>query len=154
MEYIPFSILKGLMRVKDIMNVPGLPKGTIEGTKVWCAMASAINYCSAAHKDPDFFLSLLNVSVNNGIKPKIDDEIMTHFVFPYIGWAVGLRDGDLLIFNPQFDHCASQQNEKTTGDVILTSFYLKSLIIGGNNNTIPLSTEHEKLLKELLELKK
>ena len=96
---------------------------------------------------------MLTVNVDNGKEPKFDDDIVTHFVFPYIGRAIGMRDGDLLIFNPQFDHCAAQQSDKATGDVILTSFYLKSMIIGGNDNSIPLSKEQEDLWKALLDFK-
>ena len=86
-------------------------------------------------------LSLLKVNVDNGKDPGFNSNIVTHFCIPYVGVAIAMRDGDCLIFNPQFHYCASQQESNLDGDVFLSSFYLKNVIVGENDNRVGLSKE-------------
>jgi hypothetical protein len=44
-----------------------------------------------------------------------------------------LRNGDLLLINPLLNHCISSRATKDE-DVICTSLYLKTALVGGNNN--------------------
>ena len=90
---------------------------------------------------------MLNVTTSewtsNG-KYVMDQPIATYFVFPEIGIAVGLRPGDQLLFNPLFYHCVSTKNfQSYKNKLYVTSFYLKTAIVGGNNNSIPINEEQK-----------
>jgi hypothetical protein len=70
--------------------------------------------------------------------------------FPEQGVAVALRPGDVIFFNPQYYHCVSGRCvEYEAEKVYLTSFYMKSMQLGLNDNSIAfvqneLSVEKEK----------
>jgi hypothetical protein len=70
--------------------------------------------------------------------------------FPEQGVAVALRPGDVIFFNPQYYHCVSGKCvEYDTEKVYLTSFYMKTMQLGLNDNSIAfvqneLSVETEK----------
>ena len=58
-------------------------------------------------------------------------------------FAVALRHGDSLIFDPTEPHCVSS---KAVGrDIYCLSFYCKSALFGGNDNLRPL-TNSEKMI--------
>ena len=76
-------------------------------------------------------------------------DVVTHFCIPFYGVSIALRDGDLLIFNPQIHHCAAHQEIGLNSDIILCSHYLKSLLVGGNNNDVELSEEQKDYVKDM-----
>ena len=142
-KYLPREILKGISKVKDKFNYPRFPRircneygKTIENeeTKIYTSLALARDYYSAAHVDEDFFLSTMICLNDDGKEMCFDGEIITHFCFPHCGYAVALRDGDCLIFNPKILHCCAHQESVQNGSVLCSSLYLKSNIIGGNDN--------------------
>ena len=143
-KYIPNKYVESIYKTKKEYNYETFPFKFKQdnddsfkenkASKIWTGIATAINYYSAAHLDNDFFLSLVTCLVDDNKTFNINSEIVTHFCFPSIGYAVALRDGDSLIFNPRIYHCAAHQQSTTNGSVILNSFYLKTGIIGGNDN--------------------
>ena len=61
--------------------------------------------------------------------------IVQYFTFPTLGYAVALRPGDVLAFNARIHHSVSTKS--TAGeaqDVFCSSVYLKSKLVGGNDN--------------------
>ena len=72
--------------------------------------------------------------------------VTQHFCFPEVGVAVALRPGDVLIFNPQHPHCVSmKENIYKSEDAFLTSLYLKTNVVAGNNNSDPFSEREGEL---------
>ncbi len=67
-------------------------------------------------------------------KYEVDDEIVVYFCFPTLGVAIPLRPGDYLIFNP-IPHCVSSRCNHTQ-DVLLVMMYLKTGVVGLNNNDL------------------
>jgi hypothetical protein len=122
-------------------------------TSIFAAIANAMNYVSGAHQDIDFFLSFLTVNVcglttKENPKYRLDSPVAHYFIFPEQGVAVALRPGDMLLFNPQYFHClAEKEKSYQERSVFVTSFYLKTAVIGKNDNRIPL-TELEKALEK------
>ena len=102
-------------------------------------MASSVNYCAPAHVDDDFLFSIHQVNVDGLLDAH---EVVQCMCFPTYGYAVALRPGDVLLFNPHVPHCLS---EKTTAykdkDVHVTTFYIKTAHVGKHDNTIALSTK-------------
>ncbi len=64
-------------------------------------------------------------------------DAVVYFCFPTLGVAVPLRPGDFLIFNSLIPHCVSSWC-KQTDDIYIVAMYLKSSVVGLNNNQLPL----------------
>jgi hypothetical protein len=110
--------------------------GKSKGVKsFWTAFAMAMNCAFPLHKDHDYFMGIIGILGAAGYH--MDDSkqssVLQYFCFPTVGTAVALRNGDLLLFNPLPHHCLSSKATKRE-DVISTSLYLKTAVVGGNNN--------------------
>ena len=115
---------------------------------MWAAISAASNCHSAAHTDHDFFASILQVVADTEeLEYKLESDVITHFCFPTHGLTVALRNGDMLLFNPLIPHCCAKQEKKCENvNVFVNSFYLKTNVVGLNDNRIPfnLSSQHDK----------
>ena len=81
------------------------------------AFAMGISYQSQCHTDKDYYYLLLTVTAP--IK-QYDTEIIHWFVFPGCNARVGLRSGDVLMFNPMIPHCCS--NPLIEGSTIMSAY--------------------------------
>jgi hypothetical protein len=115
---------------------------------IWASLACGLNYFLNSHTDEDFFYSLTTVVSVEGLMAEIDRyamdaEVCNYFTFAEQGIAVALRPGDMLIFNPMYEHCLSSRTSAYGNkDVFCLSLYLKSAVVGKNDNGLPL-TEKE-----------
>ena len=95
------------------------------------------------HIDEDMFLSIVHVHclkdicVDIGINSyEFTSDVVKYFTFEN-GVSVGMRSGDLLVFNPSVPHCVSSCTDKYINEsVYCMSHYFKSLVVGRNNNKI------------------
>ena len=71
---------------------------------------------------------------------------MGYFCFPRLGIAVALRPGDLLIFNPLEPHAISSRCNNDD-QIFCISMYMKSAIVGLNDNSIELTPMQELIIK-------
>jgi hypothetical protein len=93
------------------------------------------------HTDSDFTMSIVSVHIKGKDQYNVDDEPVVYFCFPtLLGVAVPLRLGDFLIFNSLILHCVSSQC-KQSDDVYVVAMYLKSSVVGLNNNDLPLDVK-------------
>ena len=76
------------------------------------------------------------------------DDIVVYFCFPTIGVAVPLRPGDYLLFNAKIPHCVSSRC-RFDDEIVVTSMYLKTAIVGMNNNDLPLTNEQAWIIEQL-----
>jgi hypothetical protein len=74
--------------------------------------------------------------------------VVTYFCFPTIGVAVPLHPGDYLLFNAKLPHCISSRC-KFEDEILCTSTYLKTAIVGMNNNDLPLTQEQARVIEQL-----
>jgi hypothetical protein len=140
---LPSAIIKAVKRTKDLFEWTsfGCNLNQKERTEsiLWPSVATSYDYTSSAHIDSDFFLSMLTVTNYEHTKDQkyvMNQPIALYFVFPELGVAVGLRPGDHLIFNPLYYHCVSTKDFHTyINPVHVTSFYLKTAVVGGNDNS-------------------
>jgi hypothetical protein len=100
------------------------------------------------HTDSDFTMSILQVFLKGKRKYSVDDDVIVYFCFPTIGVAVPLCSGDYLLFNACKPHCLSSRC-KYEDQIITTSTYLKTAIVGLNNNDLPLTEEQARLVEHL-----
>jgi len=115
-----------------------------EKAKVYGAMAVGVDVCLATHTDKDFTLSAITVKCRSDCHP--EERILVYFAFPALGIAIPLRVGDVLFFNPNEPHCITSRVSKTD-QIYIVSLYLKSAVIGLNNNSIPLTVEQKSVLE-------
>ena len=117
------------------------------------SLASGLNHYLNTHTDEDFFYSVTTVPSAYGLREdidryQIDVEVCNYFTFPEQGIAVALRPGDILLFNPQYQHCISSRTSiHKTEDVFCLSLYLKSAVVGKNDNSLPLTATDVNSLK-------
>jgi hypothetical protein len=74
----------------------------------------------------------------------LNDEVVVYFCFPTLGVAIPMRPGDFLLFNSQIPHCISTRR-RLEHNIISISLYLKTMVVGGNNNSMQL-TEVQQML--------
>ena len=76
---------------------------------IWPSLAVAANVVMEMHTDDDFIMGCAGVLGSRGHREHdpLGSDILQYFCFPATGTAVGLRNGDLLLFNPRTPHCVS-----------------------------------------------
>ena len=103
-------------------------------------IAFGTNVFLRCHTDADFTFSIIQVLLKGKSQYRLDDDVVVYFCFPTIGIAVPLRPGDYLLFNARIPHCISSRC-KFDDEIMCTSTYLKTAIVGMNNNDLPLTDE-------------
>jgi hypothetical protein len=157
MRVLPTELLRGLRAAHQLIQWPTMETNrrpitdpalhTKTTTNLWAGAAVSMNYVSATHVDSDFFYSMLTVVCHDdkyvtnfdgkhySYRPELPPAV--HFCLPKKNIAIPLRPGDYILFNPSEPHCVSMRDtfyqEK---NVFLLSFYLKSAIVGRNDNTL------------------
>jgi len=113
--------------------------------KYYGAMAVGQNVFLATHTDKDYAYSA--VSVHCRFPCQINKQrILAYFAFPALGIAIPLRIGDVLFFNPNEPHCFSSRVTETD-HLYCVSLYLKSALIGLNDNSIQLTDAQKSALE-------
>jgi hypothetical protein len=110
--------------------------------RIWGSLAMAKNHYLNSHVDVDFFLSVINIQATSllGNDYSLDEPITQYFVFPEFGLSVALRPGDILLFNPLYYHSISSRAEASLkNDSYCLSYYLKTAVVGGNDNSLKLT---------------
>lgn len=107
---------------------------------IFNGIAFGVNVYLRAHKDEDFTYSVIQVHLDNE-DYSVNDENICFFCFPRLGVAVPLKPGDFLLINALEYHCVSSRcNDEV--DIFCISSYLKTAVVGGNDNKRAL-TENE-----------
>ena len=96
------------------------------------ALLSELMSTSVQHFDLDFTYSVIQVHIND-CDYGLLDEVHCYFSFPRLGVTVPLRPGDFLLVNALEYHCLSSRC-KPGVDLFCASSYLKTAIVGGNDN--------------------
>jgi hypothetical protein len=100
-------------------------------------MASLVDYSAPAHVNDDYLFSIYQLNVDGCIA---NNKIVQCFCFPASGFAIGLRPGDIILFNPHMYHCLSDKSAPyTEKDMHVTTFYVKTAHLGKNDNSLPLT---------------
>jgi hypothetical protein len=110
--YLPPNELRGLRVAKVLGDWPDICGAASQS--IYGSLASSKNFYLNTHTDEDFFYSLTTVASAKGLRPDIDRYSMdaavcNYFTFAEQGIAVALRPGDMLLFNPTYQHCISSR---------------------------------------------
>ena len=146
-RFLPHTMVKNFSLLRDEIS----PFDTLGGNGTSSAMSVAVDHISALHVDKDFFLTYLTsrCSMVDGYdwNRNVNAPVSYHFIFPSVGYSVSLRPGDVLIFNPLLHHCCSHKLKEYNGiPVYLSSFYVKTGNVGGNDNMRPITTVENEIL--------
>jgi hypothetical protein len=95
----------------------GLPSIYEGGYATQLALARA--YSSQMHTDRDFYHTFLSCYDKEAEK----DEILYYFCFPTYGFAVPMKSGDIIMFNPLVPHCATNPRRETA---LIYSMYVSN----------------------------
>ena len=91
-------------------------------------------------------MSIIQVFLKGKSEYLSNDDVVVYFCFPTIDVAVPLRPGDYLLFNSRIPHCISSRC-KVEEDILVTSIYLKTAVVGMNNNDLPLTEEQTRIVE-------
>jgi hypothetical protein len=129
--------IRYLNTVKEMSEFTKFSFDAEDPTLIWPSIAVAANVVMEMHTDQDFIMGCASAIGGKSFQPHDPggSDILQYFCFPPTGVAIGLRNGDLLLFNPTIPHCVSSRATMDQ-DVICTSFYLKTAIVGGNDNSL------------------
>lgn len=129
-----------------------------ETSSIFQGFAVGRNVFLNAHKDKDFTYSAVMVLKLLSNASRLDedskttyawnDEPVAYFNFPRLGQAVPLKPGDVLFFDPSEEHMISSRCNGND-DIYCISFYLKSNIIGGNDNDKELNDEEKYCFEQM-----
>ena len=127
----------GLRKAQEVSGYSGMVlRGNHESetSTSMGAVAVGCNVVLNSHTDEDFFYSYVTTHVNTTHYEE-DMPVVQYFTFPTLGYAVALRPGDVLSFNALAYHSVSTKSHAGEGtDVYCASVYLKSRLVGGNDN--------------------
>ena len=110
---------------------------------IYQGIALGENVFLECHADHDFARSIVMVQIDNH-QCGPNDRVVAYFCLPRLGIAVALRPGDLLIFNALEPHAISSRCHKSD-KLLCVSMYLKTAVVGLNNNDIKLTEKQEEM---------
>ncbi len=94
-------------------------------------------------------MSISQVFLKGSSVYHIHDDIIAFFCFPTLGVAVPLCPGDYLMFkNALIPHCISSRCN-LDDEIMCTSIYLKTVIVGMNNNDLQLTHKQLQVANKL-----
>ena len=112
--------------------------------KYYGAFAFGRNVFLRCHTDADFTMSMVQIHLKGKEEYGVDDAVVAYFCFPTLGVAVPLRPGDFLLFNALIPHSVSSRCRQND-EIFCISMYLKTAVVGLNNNQIPVSSNQSSL---------
>jgi hypothetical protein len=117
-------------------------------SEFFAGIAFGTNVFLQCHTDADFTMSITQVFLKGRPKYQLNDHGIAYFCFPTLGVAVPLRPGDYFMFNALIPHCISSRCN-LEDDIMCTSVYLKTAIVGMHNNDLKLTPQQSQVVDKL-----
>lgn len=140
-QYIPSKYVRGIHLAKNMLQVPNFCSGNKD--QLFGSAAFGKRVFLTSHRDDDTFFSVVTVIGKHD--PTLNGDILCYFTFAEYGLAVALRSGDVLVFNPRVHHCVTSPVSDTS-DYFCFSFYMKTSVVGGNDNSKPINCVERQLI--------
>jgi hypothetical protein len=140
-SYADNDVISHMFHAKQVvpfktMSMPGSCQTSM--LKYYGALAFGCNVFLRCHTDADFTMSMAQIYLKKKASYELDDDVVVYFCFPTLGVAVPLRPGDYLLFNALIPHCVSSRCRQDD-NIYCISMYLKTSVVGMNNNQLPVS---------------
>ena len=144
--YISPEVIKGLTIARTVVPFPTFPSPDKKTeSRFTASFAAARDVCLSCHTDEDSIYGIVSpIDASKKETFQWDAAICCFFTFPELGFAVALRPGDILVFNPTTYHCISSRANPNQ-HIWCTTLYLKNAVVGGNNNSLPLTATQSEL---------
>ena len=113
-------------------------------SKFFGGIAFGTNVFLRCQPDQDFTMSISQVLVKGKANYHLNDDVIVYFCFPTLGIAVPLHPGDYLLFNPLIPHCILSRC-KHDDEIMCILMYMKTAIVGLNDNLLPLTPPQNQL---------
>jgi hypothetical protein len=138
-DFVDLSIIRMIRAARKLITFSSITRkeGSFHSRdgSIFGAFAFGINLHLPAHVDRDFTFSA--VCVHQQLhRYTAQDPVVVYFCFPRLGVAIPLKPGDIIIFNPQEPHSVSSRCQ-TDDEILCMSLYLKTAVVGLNDNSIP-----------------
>ena len=114
--------------------------------KYYGAIAFGRNVFLRCHTDQDYTYSIIQVHLEDRDSYSIEEDVIVYFCLTTVGVAVALRPGDFFLFNAKIPHSISSRCKKTQ-HVLCVSSYLKTAVVGQNDNELDLTKDQKVCLK-------
>ena len=143
-SYLSSSLMTGIRKALEALDLRGMlhSNNTEDDPEIYCSVAGGLNVSLTSHRDEDFFFSVvvLLAPPRDGTEEKytMDDPVLAYFVFPEYNVSIPIRSGDTVIINSTEMHSISTRVLESD-KFLCISLYLKSRIIGLNDNRIALT---------------
>ena len=141
------SVISHLFHAKKLVPFKTFQSSTFS-SDFFGGIAFGTNVFLRCHTDDDFTMSICQVFLKGRSEYLLTDHVVAYFCFPTLGAAVPLRPGDFFMFNALIPHCISSRC-KYEDEIMCTSFYLKTAIVGMNNNDLLLTQSQSHILDQL-----
>ena len=145
-EFAESEVVTMVQEARKLLNYPTF-QGAGRECQVFSSFAFGRNVYLPTHVDRDFTYSIISVHTRGGFYSSDCDGIVAYFCFPRLGVAVPLRPGDVLLINPLEPHSISSRRYESD-EIFCFSAYLKSSIVGLNDNKLQLCPRGGVLAKE------
>ena len=122
-----------------------IPGDERKHSDIYSALASVLNGYLVTHIDEDMTYGAITLHKRSAYQ--LTDKVVAYFNFPCLGISIPLRPGDVLFFNPREPHCISSRCNNAD-EIYSVSLYIKSNILGLNDNDRKLLPGEEKLVEE------
>jgi len=152
--YAPQEVLEHIRMARELvpfntMLAPPFDSASLRcpRTKYFGSIAFGCNVFLRCHTDNDFTFSMAHILLADHDSYKLDDDVVVYFCFPTLGVAIPMRPGDFLLFNAKIPHCISSRCD-INHKIMCISMFLKTAVVGLNNNLIPLTPLQLELSKK------
>ena len=139
MEFLQRNTVRQVLGGVDLVDAATFTIANGQSSRFYSAFAVGKNVYLNCHIDDDFTYSCTTLLCSDESKKNV---FLAFFCFPRLGIAVPLRPGDTLFFNAREPHMISSRT-RIEVDIYCLSFYLKSKVIGGNDNKKELSKDQQ-----------
>jgi hypothetical protein len=106
------------------------------------------NVFLCCHTNADFMMSISQDFLKGKSEYHLNNDVVAYSCFPTLGVAVPICPGDYFMFNALIPYCISSRC-KLEGKIMCASVYLKTAIVGMNNNDIPLTPRQSQIANQL-----
>jgi hypothetical protein len=144
---MPTRYKRGFNLAKSVYNYETFPDNEhFASTHMYSSIATALNVCLESHQDLDSTYSVVTTLEAGTTTYSLYDPVIQYFTFPTLGLAIALRQGDILFFDAMLYHSVSSRRYPNRS-IWCTSLYTKNLVVGGNDNSLPLNDVQKKALE-------
>ena len=148
-EYVSTDAIRDLNHARRLLKFKTMAPADgcrDHSTKIFGGIAFGVDVHLACHTDQDYTYSVISIHIH-GHQYSLHDRVVAYFCFPRLGIAVALRPGDILMFNPSEPHAVSSKC-RHDDTVFCVSMYLKTAVVGLNDNSIGLTPSQEVMKEE------